>query len=389
MPKKYLKAENIELLDDFGLKCIYMIINYRCHRIICGGNVLDVDNSPKKGFCSCEKCERASQWSFDTGENSVKKKTDVILHITDEKGNIIFYYDELCAFVDSGIVQFYVKQNPILTLFPDGNFDMSRYKLNLIKIDVLKSAISASGISIPLLQIALEDASLLNYYSADKLETIISSMKNGYEVLYDVDFVKKHSFILSEMLDRTYRFSGSEYKSAEDIAEKYGIPKCLSKYIDNLHYKKFIDGHNYDDILKLDEYSNTVKNMFSMYVACSKISKADIWNFIRYFDPRELVSDDVAKAFVNFVKKNIYMGDALFSVGHRVYEYLKTHSIPITDDTFNWKYFCVSTGINYSPYSGDSRTRAMIEDFSYIRETQGIIAAMKRLSQNLAVISED
>lgn len=396
MPKKYLKCDGLDLLSRFDISYISTVINSRCNRVLCScGKVIDADDSDKE--CECKKngkypdTAKNTYTSMTEGSNSVKRNLSPILHEPRAAGEEAFYYEELVAYVDQrcGTISLSVKKNDIMTLSPTAYRLFSGYKFDSISVASVEAAINDSGIKCPDFDSLLRAGKLLDFTHMDKLQRLSNCIESGFEILKDWEFISTHTQCARDLAYPSY-YGGrrsSSYTKPEDLCERYEIPVCLVEYLKDPYFKNFIGG--YSDIRALDNYPDLVKQMFGYYIAHGKMNKSSVHAFLTQFKQGAFETPKHVECFINFVKKNLYMGDNVFLRCKKVFNYIKDNNLSMDEDHCNWKYFCVCGGMSHFATSCLNGSKAIADDFAFVRETQGIMSAVKRLLAEVKTIAEE
>ena len=383
MPKKYLTAQDSHLLAQFGISYLETTISSRCDRIFCScGNVFD--NSNGDAVCDCAKngkypegLKKAYQ-SMSPGRNIIKKDTSKILHEPFNDGRELFYYEELVAFVnsDDGTVSFNVSKVPVLFLSSTEYEIRAGYSYDALAVTLIEQAIKNSGIKNPEFDNVLNIAKMVDCSDRNSLAKLVSTIKDGAKLIADADFVAEHTECVKDYISRYHR--NIQLEKVEDLCTRYEIPKCLVEFLKDPYFSTFVSG--YADTRGLDIFPSAIKEMFKYYVSCKKMDKSSIARFLKYFTPEDFETLNNIDCLINFVRKNLYMGDNVFKNCKDAFEYLKDNGIPVSTDHLNWKYYCGSNGPNWAvPNFPKESPKATIEEFTFVRETQGIVAAAKRL----------
>ena len=371
--KKYMVAEDIELLKEFGISQVETTINFRCDRIICAdcNSVLESENP-----CSCKEADDKKKrvyHSMETGENILVKDSGRLFTREEDGKNIIFYY-ELLGIInkDTGSIKF-VKR-PIEFMFvKDNSFEFIRnYGIADVGIGNVLKVLEDNSVHCDRLTKILKLCKTCNYNNWSSLMKYVSMIDNqGHTMFEDEKFVSTHTALIRHVINRGY--GNGKINSIAGICEYFEIPECLVEYTKDPYFPK-IDG--YADIRLLDSHPIEIQGCFAYYVASGKFTRRSIKTYMDTFDIEFWDSKNKINYFLTYVKKNLWMGDSVFSKASQAFKYVEEKKFNVSEDTINSK-FCF--GMKNVDKFAEKFGVAEADEFHQIRETQGIIPALKQL----------
>jgi len=370
--KKYMAAEGIELLKEFNISHIETTINYRCDRIICAdcNTVSDAENP-----CSCKREDKKKRvyHSMETGENILVKDSGRLFIREEDGAKILFYYELIGSIIkETGAIKFFKRPIEFMSV-KDNSFTFTMtYGVNEIAISDVLNILEANNVQCDRLMKILKLCKVCNYHNWASLNKYVSMIDvRGHKLFEDEKFVESHTALIRHVINRSY--GNGKIDSVNGICEYFEIPECLVDYTKDPYFSK-IDG--YSDIRLLDSHPIEIQGCFAYYIGSGKFTRRTIKTYLDTFDVSFWDSRNKINYFLTYVKKNLWMGDAVFGKAVQTFKYVEEKKFPTNEDTINSK-FCF--GMKNVDMFAERFGTAEADEFHQIRESQGIVPALKQL----------
>lgn len=370
--KKYMEAENIEVLKDFNFSKIDIVINNRCNRVVCAK--CNTVSERWENECSCKKDENSRNGSFSVhdGKTVLFRDSEHLHFDVDSDGPFIFYYQLVVEINQSmGTMKFSKSPVPILKINGDECNICSNIDSNKIKISDVLEVMKANGICCSKFE------KLANLCDICEMRTIAMLYKYGnlidagHTLFADEEFVKTHKRLISNVYNRNY--SEINIVDIPSMCEHFEIPECLA---DSLNDDNFENMTGYSDIRMLDKHPIEIKGCFTYYVTSGKFTRKFIKSYLDTFQPEFWTSRDLINTFLTYVRKNMWMGQSVFANAMESFAYAKSKGFQINENTINSRFYF---GMKNVDAFAENFGGAEADEFCHIRDSQGIIAALKQL----------
>lgn len=369
--KKYMLTENIEILKDFDISGLEVLINNRCDRTYCVscGSV----GEEKTCKCTWEKDKKIIRASLGTGENTILRDGKHLHHEVEEDGtHVFFYYDVLANVVmGTGVVSFAKRPVKFLSVKDDEFKVISYYGLTDIGIDSVLQILKDNNVNHDSLINMMELCKICGFHSWSYFQKYYVTRQRGHDLMEDVEFVKAHTTLIRKLLGNSY--SDEKINSIEGMCKYLEIPMCLSEYAKDPYFSKL---EGYADIRLFDSHPVEIQGCFAYYISSGKFNRRTIKTYLDTFDIDFWDSRNKISTFLTYVKKNLWMGDAVFVNAMKTFKYVNEKKYEINEDTINSKF---ANGMQNVDAFADKFGSAASDEFHQIRETQGIVPALKQL----------
>ena len=370
--KKYMKAEGVELLKEFNISHFVTTVNNRCERIICSECLKVSEDTVCDDGCTYEEGKIKVSKYISTGSNDVFRDTKNI-HVEEISYVMSVFYWELDCIVnqDDGTLKF-VKRPIVLLKIKDGKSEVAYGgQFNGVSLKSIKEAIEKAGIECEDLIENIEKANELGYDDYNNFSKYCNLVSNGHTLFADMEFIKTHKKLIKHVINRHY--TSYHINSDKGISDVFEVPMCLVSHMCD-DYFDFLVG--YHDIRALDNHPTEIKGCIAYYVSVGKFKKSTIKQYLNVFEPDDFDTKTKILCFINFVKKNLWMGDSVFDYAKKAFQNAADNGIEINEDTINSKFMFGMKNMNllYEKFG-----HSISDAFVHIKDTQGIVPAMKNL----------
>jgi hypothetical protein len=374
--KKYMLAENIEILKEFGISQFVATVNNRCDRFICTKCMKVSEFHSCDSGCEYEENTIKVSKYIDTGVNEIFLD-QANIKVEEINSVMSVYYWSIQCFVDmdEGILRF-EKKPIILMQLKNGTFNaMHCREFNGVSLKAIKEAIENAGIECPDLIDNIKKVNLIGHDSYQQFSKYCQLVKEGHTLFADVNFISTHKKLIRHVMNRSYL----TYKinSKKGISDAYEVPMCLVDYMNDDYFDLLV---GYHDIRMLDKHPVEIQGCIGYYVSVGKFKKGTIKQYLNTFEPSDFDTKEKISCFINFVKKNLWMGDSLFDYAEKAFNCAETAGMPINEETINSKFMFSMKNMNllYERFG-----HGISDAFMHVKDTQGIVPAMKYLLESL------
>lgn len=370
-----MTSENQELIKEFNIGAINAIINNRCDRTYCRCGAIIED-----GKCSCtyEEGLEIVRLSMGEGQNIIYRDKDN-LYARNEPGNPTeVYYKQLVAYIDmkTGIITFSI-QDVVVAKVDNTQFELimpTYYGNGNISVKNLFDVLEKEGIRNEELNNYLKIANGIGFYTFSQLAKYIEFVKRrGFTIFGDEEFAKSHHSLIKQVLERCS--STLIITNESTMCEYFEIPYCLREFMKDPYFSKMT---GYSDIRAFEEHPTKIKGVFAYYISVGKFNRKTVKSYLEVFRKDFWQDSNSIDCFLNFLRKNLWMGDGVFQKAYAAFQYAINNKHPINESTINSKFL---NGMRNVELLTSSFDKAIADEFHMIRDMQGIVPALKYLTE--------
>ena len=370
--KKYMVATGIELLKEFNIHHVALVINSRCHRFICSEcNTVSEGTHCVNGCKGTDEQQKFNKY-FNTSYNELYHD-NANIHVGDIDGRLSVYYWQLDCYVNQATGELAFTKAPMTIFEIDGDTfkAINNRNLHSVALEPVLEAIKKAGISCKSLEHYINISKILGFKNCASMNQFISFVEAGNSLLSDEEFVKTHVKLVTRACNHSY--SSIKITDTDSMCDFFEVPKCLSEYLADDYFDSLT---GYADIRALDAHPVEIQGCFAYYIASGKFKKQTIKAYLNTFDPDFFNSRDKIRCFISYVRKNLWMGENVFTSAFNAFKYAMQKNLPITETYINSKFYIGMNNVDeLSRRFGD----AISNEFYQMKETTGIVPALKQL----------
>jgi predicted transcriptional regulator len=315
------------------------------------------------------------------GENVIHRDTKKLFVQRDKEESKI-YYRQLIGNVNmsEGVVTFSIQNVYIVTMDKD-NFKMTdfSYATGLVLTEDLLEIVEREK---------LENEEMKKFFRLGRkigckiftsFQKYMSSIISKNHTLFkEEEFVNEHTELIRQVMERGY--SETAITDDEGLCKYFEMPKCLKEFLKDGYFSNMT---GYSDIRNLDNHPQRIKGVFAYYVSVGKFNRKTVKSYLEVFSEDFWKNQTQIDCFLNFIKKNLWMGDNVFMKAFSVFKYAETNNLPISESTINYKFY---QGMKNSILLSDYYGKPISDEFHQVREMQGVVPALKQLIESVKEI---